>query len=163
MLEALAQFRAAAGSGVLWLVGDGPKRYQQSLVKLARNLRIEDHVVFWGHVPAADKHRLMAQADALLMTSIREGWGLVVTEANACGTPAIVYDVPGLRDSVLNESTGLVVPPSPRNLSAAMLRMTADPALRSRLAAQAKTWSSTFSYDKAAILVEHALVGTRVA
>ena len=163
MLQALAQFRAVAGKGVLWLVGDGSKRYRQSLTRLARSLGIEDHVVFWGRVPAVEKHRLMTQSSSLLMTSVREGWGLVVTEANACGTPAIVYDVPGLRDSVVNESTGLVVPPSPQNLSAAMLRITADPALRSRLAAQAKAWSATFSYDKAATLVELALEEARVA
>lgn len=162
MLQALAEFRAAAGQGVLWLVGEGSKGYRQTLVKLARKLGIEDHVVFWGRVPAVEKHRLMAQSSSLLMTSVREGWGLVVTEANACGTPAIVYDVPGLRDSVVNESTGLVVPPSPHNLSAAMLRMTGDPALRSRLAAQAKAWSATFSYDKAATLVEFALEGAGV-
>jgi glycosyltransferase involved in cell wall biosynthesis len=139
------------------LVGSGSERYQKSLVKLSKALGIEDSVVFWGRLSALDKHRLMAQAHCLLMTSVREGWGLVVTEANACGTPAIVYDVPGLRDSVRHESTGLVVSPGPSNLSAAMLRMTADPAFCSRLAAEAKRWSATFSFDEAATLIGRAL------
>ena len=56
----------------------------------------------------------MAEAHVLLMTSVREGWGLVVTEANACGTPAVVYNVPGLRDSVRNEETGLRIARSSR-------------------------------------------------
>lgn len=163
MLHALAQFRAANGNGVLWLVGSGSERYTRSLVKLSNSLGLEGCVVFWGRLPAVDKHRLMAQAHCLLMTSVREGWGLVVTEASACGTPAIVYDVPGLRDSVRNESTGLVVPPGPSNLSAAMLRMTADPALRSRLATEGKRWSSTFSFDETARVVSVILEGNLAA
>jgi glycosyltransferase involved in cell wall biosynthesis len=168
MVRALAQFRAATGTGVLWLVGAGSERYQRSLVTLARDLCIESSIVFWGRVPAFDKHRLMAQAHCLLMTSVREGWGLVVTEANACGTPAIVYDVPGLRDSVRNESTGLVVPPNPSSLMAAMLRLAFDPDLRSRLASEAERWSGTLTYDGAAQVLGPALerlvsVGTTLA
>jgi glycosyltransferase involved in cell wall biosynthesis len=163
MLHALAQFHTATGNGILWLVGSGSERYEQSLAKLTRHLGIENSVVFWGRLPTADKHRLMAQAHSLLMTSVREGWGLVVTEANACGTPAIVYDVPGLRDSVRNELTGLVVPVGPRNLSAAMLRMTADSELRLRLAAEAQRWSATFSFDEAATLIRLALEQAQVA
>jgi glycosyltransferase involved in cell wall biosynthesis len=95
----------------------------------------------------------MAQAHALLLTSVREGWGLVVTEANACGTPAIVYDVPGLRDSVRHELTGLIVAPQPLSLFQAMIRVTTDPGFYSRLAAEGKRWSRTFSFDDAASLV----------
>ena len=120
-------------------------------------------MVFWGRVSSGEKHRLMSQAHALLMTSVREGWGLVVTEANALGTPAIVYDVPGLRDSVRNESTGLVVAPQPPSLSDAMIRLMKDPALYARLAAEARSWSQTFSFDEAARLVGRAINGTRAA
>ncbi|HZI30897.1 MAG TPA: glycosyltransferase, partial [Candidatus Binatia bacterium] len=44
----------------------------------------------------------------LVHTSLREGWGLNVIEANAMGTPAVVYPVGGLVDSTLNNETGLV-------------------------------------------------------
>lgn len=40
---------------------------------------------------------------------MRDGWGLVVTEASAMGIPAVGYDVPGIRDSILNEKTGFVI------------------------------------------------------
>jgi glycosyltransferase involved in cell wall biosynthesis len=158
MMQALARFRESAGNGTLWLVGSGSKHYHNSLVKLARRLKIQKNVVFWGHVSPLEKHRLMAKANALLMTSVREGWGLVVTEANAYGTPAIVYDVPGLRDSVRNEETGLVVPSEPLHLSHGMIRMTTDPALYSRLTDEARRWSETFSFDAAARAVGQALV-----
>jgi glycosyltransferase involved in cell wall biosynthesis len=113
--------------------------------------------VFWGHLADADKWRLMAEADALVMTSVREGWGLVVTEANACGTPALVYDVPGLRDSVRDGLTGLVVPPRPEKLADAMIRITTDARLHTALANEAKRWSSAFSFDEAARMVEKVL------
>src|SRR5207253_5343417 len=101
--------------------------------------------------------RRMAEAHVLLMTSVREGWGLVVTEANACGTPAIVYDVPGLRDAVKNESTGLVVSPRPKSLCEAMIRLTREPELYWRLVREARIWGSSFSFDDTAHAVQRAL------
>ena len=157
IVRALAQYRAATGTGTLWLVGTGSRRYQQALSKLARDLRIEGWVVFKGRVSTAEKYNLMAQAHCLLMTSVREGWGMVITEANACGTPAVVYDVPGLRDSVRNEVTGLVVAAHPRDLASAMMRLTQDPALYARLAGEAKRWSGTFSFDEAARIIARVL------
>jgi glycosyltransferase involved in cell wall biosynthesis len=67
----------------------------------------------------------MSRAHALLVTSVREGWGLVVDEAAACGTPAIAYDVAGLRDSV-PAAGGVLVPPNPEALaSQALTRLAA--------------------------------------
>ena len=163
LIEALAQFRNVTGAGTLLLVGIGSERYRRSLTKLAERLQVHDRVVFLGRVPAEEKHRLMAEAHALLMASVREGWGLVVTEANACGTPAIVYDVPGLRDSVRDELTGLVVPPEPSRLADAMIRLTSDPMLYARLAAESQRWSGTFSFDEAARQFETALKRTLAA
>jgi glycosyltransferase involved in cell wall biosynthesis len=160
MLMALARFRYLTGAGALTLVGSGTQRYEQSLMALALRLDIQENVTFLGWVSSSDKHRLMADSHALLMTSVREGWGLVVTEANACGTPAIVYDVPGLRDSVRHEVTGLVVPPRPYSLADAMIRVTTDPDLYASLAAGSQRWSTTFSFDETARVVGHELEKT---
>jgi glycosyltransferase involved in cell wall biosynthesis len=51
---------------------------------------------------------LMKKSNIILVTSVKEGWGLIVTEAASQGTPAIVYDVDGLRDSVINGKTGII-------------------------------------------------------
>jgi glycosyltransferase involved in cell wall biosynthesis len=160
ILRALALYRQTTGTGSLLLVGTGSERYRNSLESLARQLNIDDSVSFLGRVSVIERQRLMAEAHALLMTSVREGWGLVVTEANACGTPAVVYDVPGLRDSVRNEATGLVVAPHPTNLAAAMNRITTDANLYSRLASEGRRWSRTFSFDDAAQLVGQAIEAT---
>jgi glycosyltransferase involved in cell wall biosynthesis len=162
IVHALAYFRRDFGVGRLRLIGVGPSRYTASLVKLARGLGVEDSVTFMGRVSAPEKHRLMSQSNALLMTSVREGWGLVVTEANACGTPAIVYDVPGLRDSVRHESTGLVVAPQPADLAQAMIRLTRDPQLHDRLSAESLRWSDTLTFDETARVVAETLDGVVV-
>jgi glycosyltransferase involved in cell wall biosynthesis len=92
----------------------------------------------------------MAGAQALLMASVREGWGMVVTEANAVGTPAIVYNVPGLRDSVRHGITGLIVEPTSQALADAMYDLSVNEPLRRTMSVAAERWSRDFSYDRAA-------------
>jgi len=79
------------------------------LEKLAMEQNMNDFVEFLGGVSEEDKIALLDRAWVYVTASSREGWGLTVTEANACGTPAIAYNVPGLRDSVVNGTTGLLV------------------------------------------------------
>ncbi len=106
----------------LWMIGGGPL-----LDKL--HAGAPPGVEFVGRVSEGVKHDMMARAHVHLATSVREGWGLVVTEAAALGTPTIAYDVPGLRDST-HAAGGVVVPPSP----AAMARWIGEllPAWRTR-------------------------------
>lgn len=92
-----------------WMVGKGEKKYLDKLRKLSKELGIEKKLIFWGHVNEKKKFELLARAHILLNTSVREGWGLVIIEAASQGTPAAVYDVPGLRDSVRDVITGIVV------------------------------------------------------
>ncbi|MEU9781424.1 glycosyltransferase family 4 protein [Streptomyces phaeochromogenes] len=87
--------------GRLVIVGDGPER--ERLEQLAG-----PGVEFRGHVSESEKHRLLCAAWLLLHPSAVEGWGLVVTEAAARETPAIAFDVPGLRDSIVDGETGLL-------------------------------------------------------
>lgn len=74
-------------------------------------------VTFHGYVPEARKLELMQRSHVLLVPAVREGWGLVVTEANAMGTPAVGYDVHGLRDSIADGTTGLLCEPDPAALA----------------------------------------------
>ncbi|MFD5338933.1 glycosyltransferase family 4 protein [Streptomyces hawaiiensis] len=87
--------------GRLVIVGDGPERSR--LEQLAG-----PGVEFTGYVPEAEKHRLLCAAWLLLHPSAVEGWGLVVTEAAARETPAVAFDVPGLKDSVVDGETGIL-------------------------------------------------------
>jgi glycosyltransferase involved in cell wall biosynthesis len=157
VIHAFGLFRDAERTGQLWLVGDGPVEYRRKLQHLVSALGLSDHVEFCGRVSVAEKYTRMAQSHMLLLASAREGWGLVVIEANSCGTPAVVYDVPGLRDAVRNNETGLVVEPSPLELARGMQRLWDEPELYSRVAAEARRWSTTFSFDTAAATVRERL------
>src|SRR2546421_2164729 len=149
IIRAFSIFRAQAGPARLQLIGAGDSKQIAALKRQTESLRVDEEVEFMGWLPLAEKHRHMAEATALLMASVREGWGLVITEANALGTPAIVYDVPGLRDAVDDGKTGFVVGASPGEMAKAMLRLSFDRALYDQVAAQAKAGSEKFSFDKA--------------
>jgi glycosyltransferase involved in cell wall biosynthesis len=92
----------------LTIVGNGEVEAQ--LKQLVEKLQLGTHVEFAGLVDEAEKSRLFRQSHFLLHTSLREGWGLNVIEANAMGTPAVVYPVAGLVDSTVAGETGFVVP-----------------------------------------------------
>jgi glycosyltransferase involved in cell wall biosynthesis len=93
----------------LWMIGEGP---QLDRLRGAAPPGVQ----FLGRVDERTKHDRMARAHVHLATSLREGWGLVVSEAAAVGTPTIAYDVPGLRDST-RAAGGVVVPPHPEALA----------------------------------------------
>jgi len=121
-VEAFRLLREQVPEARLWVVGDGPQRADLQATAPAG-------VTFHGRVDEDTKHQLMARAHALVVTSVREGWGLVVDEAAAMGTPSIGYDVAGLRDSV-NPACGVLVPPHPVSLAHALV-------------GQLMAWSST--------------------
>ncbi len=93
----------------VWMIGGGP---QLDRLRAGAPPGIE----FLGRVTEETKRDLIARAHVHLATSVREGWGLVVSEAAAVGTPTIAYDVPGLRDST-RAAGGVVVPPEPAALA----------------------------------------------
>ncbi|NHN46543.1 glycosyltransferase family 4 protein [Halostella sp. JP-L12] len=103
----------------LHMVGDG---------ELLDDLRQEadEGVTIHGYAPEAEKLEMMKRSHALLVPSVREGWGLVVTEAAAMGTPAVGYDVPGLRDSIVDGRTGLLSASDPGSLAASAISLFDD-------------------------------------
>jgi glycosyltransferase involved in cell wall biosynthesis len=110
LVEAVRIARRTMPELQLWLAGGGP---------LEAGLRAAAHpgVQVLGHVSQAEKYRRMASAHALLMASVREGWGLVVAEAAAVGTRTIAYDTPGVRDAV-EAAQGVLTPPDPEAMAA---------------------------------------------
>jgi glycosyltransferase involved in cell wall biosynthesis len=98
----------------LWIIGSGPLEE-----RLARSLPARAELL--GRVPLEARNRYMGRAHALLMTSVREGWGLVVSEAASVGTRTIGYAVGGLVDSVA-ACDGVLVAPDPADLACAMVR-----------------------------------------
>jgi glycosyltransferase involved in cell wall biosynthesis len=111
-VEAFRRLSANLPSAQFWMIGDGPLR-----PKLERES--QGRVVFLGRVGHAELLERLARAHVLVATSVREGWGLNISEAAACGTPSIAYAVPGLFDSA-RASGGALVEPSPEALGQAL-------------------------------------------
>lgn len=128
----------------LWIVGRGSEL--DRLKRLARGLPVQ----FFGYVDEGLKFDLMKRAHAILVPGLREGWGLVITEANSCGTPAIAYNIVGHKDSIRHSETGLLVQPTPQALARAAIRLAQDAGLCNRLSCNALEWSRQFSWDKTA-------------
>ncbi len=134
----------------LVIAGRPDPKYLNRLKRLASKLSLE-RITFKLNVPRKEKKRLLASAKVLVYTSTREGWGQTVLEAAACKTPAIAQDVPGLRDSVKNNKTGLIVPPrDPRSLAEAILDLLENEEYRLILAENAYKYAKNFTWDNTA-------------
>lgn len=92
----------------LKLAGDSNDPYGRKVLEYARHSRYESDIEYLGRVGGEVRLELMQKSHFITVTSTKEGWGLIVSEAASQGTPAIVYDVDGLRDSVKNGVTGIV-------------------------------------------------------
>lgn len=106
-LRALRLLLERGTEATLTIVGSGET--EPALRRLADSLNVAPRVVFTGALPEDEKNLVLQQAHLLVHASVREGWGLNVVEANAMGTPAVVYPVAGLVDSTVHGQTGLVV------------------------------------------------------
>ena len=113
-VEAFARVLERIPDAQMWVIGSGAMNNE---LRRAAPPNVE----FFGNVSNERKYELMARADVLVVTSVREGWGLVVDEAASVGTPTIGYDVDGLRDSVM-AADGTLVVPHPESLAAAVTR-----------------------------------------
>lgn len=129
----------------LTIVGSGESKPE--LEQLTTELGLHDDVRFTGLLTEEEKDAELRQAHFLVHTSLREGWGLNVIEANAMGTPAAVYPVGGLVDSTVPGQTGIVTSAeTPESVADALADIVKKPELYARYRAQAWERSKTFSW-----------------
>jgi glycosyltransferase involved in cell wall biosynthesis len=131
------------------IAGSGDDRPR--LEALVRELGLDEAVQFLGFVSEEQKQRLLREAWSVVFPSPKEGWGITNVEAAASGTPAIASDSPGLRESVLHEQTGLIVPHGDLEaLAHAMTRLSGDPQLVERLGAAGRRFAESLTWERAA-------------
>jgi glycosyltransferase involved in cell wall biosynthesis len=106
-LLALRELRNGGMDVKMVMIGGGPEL--ANVRQLARDLTLEDSIKFTGVVPDPTLTPLLGQAWVSLQCSRTEGWGLTSMEAAACGVPTVTYDVPGLRETVRDGKTGMLV------------------------------------------------------
>jgi glycosyltransferase involved in cell wall biosynthesis len=136
--------------------GDGDER--ASLERQVHELGLESRVRLLGFIGEDDKRDRLRRAWIHVLTSSKEGWGMSNLEAAACGTPSVASDVPGLRESVLDGETGLLVPHGDvEALTEALERLIRDEATRERLGRRSRAFAERFSWDAAADGVESVL------
>jgi glycosyltransferase involved in cell wall biosynthesis len=124
LLRAVRLVADAEPSFILDIVGDGPNRNE--LEALCDELHLRRHVRFLGQ--RDDVHALMSQAEFFVLSSVTEGLSITLLEAMATGLPIVATQVGGNAEVVVDEETGLLVPPSsPEALAAAMLALLRDP------------------------------------
>lgn len=148
-IQALARARARRADLTLDIAGSGDHRAE--LEQLTARLGLDGAVRFHGFVSEDEKVDLLRRAWANLFPSPKEGWGITVVEAAACGTPSIASDSPGLRDSVRSGSTGFLVPHGDVTaLAARMLELAEAPALVASLGAGARRFAEGLTWEHTA-------------
>ncbi len=134
----------------LWIIGKEEKRgmMRELLQDIPREIKKD--INYFGFVTEEKKFQLLKRAWLLLHASQKEGWGLNVIEAATQGTPTIGYNVEGLRDSIQNGKTGILVESqNPSLLSAAILSIIVDKSKKmyKKLSSNAIIWSNNFNWS----------------
>jgi len=154
LIRAVVEARREAPDLRLELVGIGPEK--AALQRLVEELDAEDAVTFAGRLSADELVATYRRAWAVASTSEREGWGMTLTEAAACGTPAIASRIPGHEDAVADGTSGVLVDDD-AGMARELARLVNDPVRRAELQAGALAHASRFTWTATATAVMEAL------
>ncbi|HSU17092.1 glycosyltransferase [Longimicrobium sp.] len=143
LLDAFALLRRTVPAARLWLVGEGELRGE--LTAQAAALGIADAV--WMPGFRANPYQLMRAADVFALSSLWEGFGNVIVEAMAVGTPVVATDCPhGPAEIIRDGKSGLLIPPSDAGaLAGALARVLGDGALAGRLREAGRARANDFA------------------
>ncbi len=158
-LRAVAMARGRGHDLRLQIAGGGGDRAR--LERIAARLNLGDAAQFLGFVTEERKRELLRQAWAVVFPSAKEGWGMSNIEGAACGTPAIASDSPGLRETVLDGETGMLVPHGDAEaLATALVRLSANRYLVESCGQAARRFAETMPWDRTAERTEAHLLET---
>lgn len=142
LLEALAEVPEAQ----LVVVGEGPDR--ERLESVAKRLGVQDRTRFTGALPRAELLNCIAGADLFVLGSSFESFSFQLVEAMMVGTPVIARDIGNLRELIVPEQNGVLLPSgSASEYAATIRRLLADPEGRRQLGISAQRKAQTFSVE----------------
>ncbi len=139
----------------LLVIGEGYERPR--LEAKIRSVDGNSWIDLPGHLSDDDLANAYRRAWVLASTSLREGWNMTITEAGACGTPAVVSDIAGHRDSLAHGVSGLLVDPGDE-FADALAQVLTNTELRDSLARGAMARSRSLTWEATAASVLDALV-----
>ena len=147
LLRTVAEVRERRPDATLTIVGEGYER--RALDQLVRELDAESWVTFAGRVSDDELVDLYRRAWVVASASSHEGWGMTMTEAAACGTPAVATRISGHLDAVAEGTSGLLARDE-RELREQLVSVLSDRALRERLSQGALDHASAFTWEATA-------------
>jgi len=148
-IEAIGRIQKELPDIKLEIAGSGP--YREELEKFASRVGVDSNVTFLGSVSEQRKLKLYRESRAIILSSIREGYGLSVIEANSLGTPAVGWNVPGLRDSIIDNTTGLLANfPNNNHLTQQIHNLMTDDSAWNNMSKSAWKWANMHSWDHSA-------------
>ncbi|MBV8194181.1 MAG: glycosyltransferase family 4 protein [Candidatus Dormibacteraeota bacterium] len=124
------------------VVGDG---YRRGTLQRHAGPGVSIH----GYVSDEEKAQLLDGADVMLIPGTREGWGIIAMEAAAHGIPVVAYDVPGLRDSVVDGVTGHLCQSNPRAMADATFSILHDSSRFQTMSRSAIEWAGRHTWERA--------------
>ncbi|ASA78636.1 glycosyltransferase family 4 protein [Thermococcus sp. 5-4] len=132
LIKAMKHITKELPTARLYIIGSGHLR--NNLEQLIKNERVNNNVVFLGNVPLDDLVKWYNKAEVFVLPSLFEGFGIVVLEAIACGTPVVGTNVPGIVDIIEHEKTGVLVSPkSELGLKEQLVYLLSSPKIRRKL------------------------------
>lgn len=131
-----------------WVAGKGGGGYLKFIQAKVIRYGLKRKVKFWGFVSERKKFELLERAHVLINPSIREGWGLTVTEGSYVGTPTVGYSVAGLKDSIKPGVNGYLVPAKDtKKMETSILNLLKNPSLLEKLANSARVYAKKFTWE----------------
>ena len=147
LIREFAAAHSSAPSARLVIAGEGYLRSE--LENLIEVLGANEYISLVGRVSDQELLRLYQEAWIVTSASLREGWGMSLTEAAACGTPVVASDIAGHRDAVAQGRSGLLV--SDNDIGATLVRVLHDNELRRELSDGARQFAEELSWDNTAL------------
>lgn len=149
VIKAFALINQKFPNSKLLIIGGGEKKYINFLKKeIVSKNNISKKVEFMGYVDDKEKLSILRKSFLLLHASVKEGWGIVVIEAASQSTPSVVYDVPGLNESVKNNLTGVVLRKnSPEEMANAVFRLIGQKNTYRKYQKNCLKWAKSLNWD----------------
>jgi glycosyltransferase involved in cell wall biosynthesis len=159
LLDALASLRASGMHVTCRIIGDGPARAE--LEEQARNRGIADTVEFRDDIEnQKELYSLVKAAKVFVSLSVREGFGLAVLEAVACGIPVLTTSAPDnlAQHLVARYSRGRICEPTPEAVTAAIHELVADADLRTCEECDTDSWVAEYDWSATADRIQEAYI-----
>lgn len=144
---------------ILVIIGKTEPAYQEYKSFILKKIGNDPNILLIKNASEAKKQTWLEQAHILLMPSQKEGYGLVVLEAAACGTPAIGYRVSGIQDAIVHNETGILTDTAtPPAMADAICKILADISLYTNIQQRAYEYANSHTQEITTTLFQKILI-----